>query len=152
MTTRSIDHGTFTLTRQFAAPPARVWHAFADPAAKRKWFVDALGWTTRDYRLDCREGGTEFWDGAAPDGTAITMAARFAEVRTGERILSTYEMTLNGQRLSLSLMSLEFRAEGAGTGLTLTEHVAHLDGLGTLDQRRAGTEGLMDRLAAALAD
>lgn len=55
-------------------------------------------------------------------------------------------MTLNGKRMSLSLMSLQFQPEGSGTSLTLTEHVAHLDGLGSLADRQQGTQGLMDLL------
>jgi uncharacterized protein YndB with AHSA1/START domain len=150
MTERSIDHGTFTVTRALAAAPARVWRAFADPADKRAWFVDTPGFITRDYRLDCTDGGTEFWDGDAPDGAAITMSARFAEVRPEQRILMTYEMTMNGRRLSLSLLTVEFRPRGAGTDLVLTEHVVHLDGLGRLADRKAGTEALMDALARHL--
>lgn len=150
--TRNIDHATFTVRRTFAASPARVWRAFTDLTAKRAWFVDTPGFSTYEYRLDCREGGDEFWRGTAPGGGELTLSTHFAEVAVGERILLTYEMALNGKRLSLSLQSLEFRSEPDGTALTLTEHVAHLDGMGTLDDRRSGTEQALDLLAKSLAD
>ena len=150
MTNHTITHGSFTLTRQLKATPTRAFAAFAEPARKRRWFVDTPGFTTFDYQLDCREAGEEFWHGRAPDGTEITMTARFAEVRAAERLLLTYEMTLNGRRLSLSLLSVEFRAADGGTTLTLTEQVAPLDGMGTTEDRKLGTEGLLDALAAYL--
>jgi len=38
MTTRSIVHASFTITRVYNATPARVFQAFADEKAKDKWF------------------------------------------------------------------------------------------------------------------
>ena len=59
---QAIEHGSFTLTEHYGAPPARVWRAFSDPAEKRAWFTDAPGFATRDYRLDFRTGGTEAYE------------------------------------------------------------------------------------------
>lgn len=150
MTGLTIEHGSFTLTQSYKAAPARVRRAFSDPADKRRWFVDSPGFSTFDYRLDCRCGGSEFWHGTAPDGTKVTMSARITEARPGARLVLSYEMTLNGRLLSLSLLTVEFRPDGAGTALTLTEHVAHLDGLGTTAERKGGTEGLLAALGAHL--
>lgn len=146
----AIDHGSFTLTEHYGAPPARVWRAFSDPAEKRAWFTDAPGFTTREYRLDFRTGGTEYWRGTGPGGVEITNTTRIAEARHAERLAISYEMTLDGGLLSVSVLTLEFRPDGGGTALTLTEQVAHFDGLSTLEGRRAGTVGLMRRLAAHL--
>ena len=38
MTDRSVTHSTFVVERTYAAPPARVFAAFADPAARCAWF------------------------------------------------------------------------------------------------------------------
>ncbi len=144
--TRSIDHGTVTVSRNFLAHPGRLWHAFADYDDKRRWFVDIPGFQTFEYRLELRDGGLELWRGTAPDGSELNMAGHYFEVRPQERILMTYEITRNGQRLSLSILSLEFRAAGSGSQLILTEQLAHLDGLRALEDRQADTEALMDAL------
>lgn len=39
MTNRSVLHATFTLERTYPATPARVFAAWADPAAKARWFA-----------------------------------------------------------------------------------------------------------------
>ena len=36
---RNITHATFTLERSYPVPPARVFAAWADPAAKARWFT-----------------------------------------------------------------------------------------------------------------
>jgi len=53
MADRSVTHATFLLERSYDASPARVFAAWADPAAKARWFagpeegtgelLDALG-------------------------------------------------------------------------------------------------------------
>jgi hypothetical protein len=67
------------------------------------------------------------------------------------RMVYTYEMHLNSQRISVSVASIEFRPEGQGTHLVVTEHGMFLDGLDNLEQRRQGTEQLMDAVGAYLA-
>ena len=39
MSARSTQHATFVIERTYAASPARVFNAFADRAAKARWFV-----------------------------------------------------------------------------------------------------------------
>ena len=38
MNERFVKHGTFVVERIYAAPPERVYQAWADPIAKAKWF------------------------------------------------------------------------------------------------------------------
>jgi uncharacterized protein YndB with AHSA1/START domain len=44
-TGRSIQHATFAIERTFEATPAQVFAAWADPAAKARWFVGPGDWT-----------------------------------------------------------------------------------------------------------
>uniref|UniRef100_UPI0035B3673A SRPBCC domain-containing protein n=1 Tax=Devosia sp. TaxID=1871048 RepID=UPI0035B3673A len=66
------------------------------------------------------------------------------------RIVYTYEMTMNGQRISVSLATVSFTVEADGTHLMIREDGAFLDGLDTVQQREAGTNYLMDQLSAWL--
>ncbi|MGH2344685.1 MAG: polyketide cyclase, partial [Chloroflexota bacterium] len=56
MSERSITHGTFVLERIYNASPTRVFAAWANPAAKARWFAgpDEGG---AKYELDFRVGG-----------------------------------------------------------------------------------------------
>ena len=55
----SAVHTTFTIERQLKADPKRAFRAWADPASKQKWFACHGDWTTLEYRLDFRAGGSE---------------------------------------------------------------------------------------------
>ena len=45
MTTRNVVHASFTITRSWPHPPAKVFRAFADRQAKDKWFGGGPDWT-----------------------------------------------------------------------------------------------------------
>jgi hypothetical protein len=57
----------------------------------------------------------------------------------------------NDRKLSVSLASIEFRTEGGGTRLIVTEQGAFLDGYDDAGAREHGTNLLTDRLVASLA-
>jgi hypothetical protein len=59
MMERSIERGSFTLTRRYAAPPGRVFAAWADPTAKARWFSGPDEWRSALHELDLRVGGIE---------------------------------------------------------------------------------------------
>ncbi len=67
-----------------------------------------------------------------------------------ERIVYTYDMTINGPRVSVSIATVQFIPEGEGTRMTLTEHGAFLDGLDKSADREAGTNWLMNQLGESL--
>ena len=146
MTTRSIAHGTFVLERTYPASPSRVFQAWADPAIKRRWF----GGGAEPAIFDFREGGRELLEsgeGAAQFGFDV----RYEDIVENNRIIYTYYMTMGGQRISVSVAAIELFAEGSGTRLTVTEHGCFLDGLDNMEQRRRGTEQLLQALADELA-
>ncbi len=147
---RSVVHGAFTLERAFASPPEAVFRAFADADAKAKWFVGGEGYTVLERRQDVRPGGVERVRGRWANGTVSTFDAIYLEVLPAKRILYVYEMHLNERKISVSLATLDIRAEGAGSRLALTEQGAFLDGYDDAGSREAGTRMLLDKLAAFL--
>ncbi len=148
MTERSIAHGTFTVERTYPVAPARVFAAWADPAAKAKWFGDP-GSDNTPQIADFREGGREYSAGQFGD-TTYTMDVGYRDIVPDNRIVYSYDMTLNGQRISVSVATIEFQPKGQGTRMVITEMGAFLDGLDTVEQRRAGTEQIIDQLGVFL--
>jgi uncharacterized protein YndB with AHSA1/START domain len=55
---RSVEHATFVIERTYDAAPARVFAAWADPAAKARWFGPPEK-PKGSYTLDFRVGGSE---------------------------------------------------------------------------------------------
>lgn len=151
MTDRRVTHHTFSIERTYPATPQRVFAAFADPAAKAKWFAsDSADWTQERYALDFRAGGSESNVARARDGVAHRFEARYHDIVADQRIVLAYEMYLDDLRISVSLQTLELHPAGRGTRLVLTEQGAFLDGHDQPAGREQGTAAVLDALGAAL--
>jgi uncharacterized protein YndB with AHSA1/START domain len=151
MTERSVAHATFTIERTYEATPARVFAAWADPAVKARWFGPPEDWVGRRHTLDFRVGGRENFAGGAEGGSVYSYSATIQDIVPDERIVSTYEMQVDGKRMSVSVATVELTPAGAGTRLTLTEQGAFLDGLDKVEFREHGTGDMLDALGRELA-
>ncbi len=150
MNDRSAQHSTFVIERAYDASPRRVFAAFADPAAKRRWFGGSDNGGSSTHELDFRIGGRETNSGGPPGGPVFTFEARYYDIVPERRIVSAYDMMMGDQRISVSLATVEFEAAGDGTKLTYTEQGVFLDGGDTSDIREHGTRELLDALDAYL--
>ena len=120
MSAPGVTHDTFVIERTYDAPVDRVFGAWADPGLKARWFAgspDALG---AGYELDFRVGGHEVNRGGPPGGPVYTYDSEFRDIVPGHRIVSTYEMFADDQRISVSVATVEFHDVAGGTRLVLT--------------------------------
>jgi uncharacterized protein YndB with AHSA1/START domain len=147
MTTRSAEHATFALERTYPAAPERVFAAWSTREAKSKWFGQP---DESAYSLDFRVGGRETNVGGPPDGLVYTFEANYQEIVPNERIVYGYTMDAGETRISVSVTTVEFAADGAGTKLTFTEQGVFLDGKDKPEIREGGTASILDALGAAL--
>lgn len=60
-------------------------------------------------------------------------------------------MHLDENRISVSVATVEFKSESAGTRLICTEQGVHLDGYDTPAQREEGTGHILDALGTEVA-
>jgi uncharacterized protein YndB with AHSA1/START domain len=149
---RSITHGSFTIDRTYPdATPARVFDAFARPEAKARWFAGPPGWEKHEASMEFRVGGREVAAGRHGNGMVSRFEAHYYDIVPDERIVYAYEMHIDGNRISVSLATIEMTAKGTGTRLVVTEHGAFLDGYDDSGSRERGTIGLLDQLGKALA-
>ena len=81
---RSCQHATFVIERTYAASPARVFAAWADPAVKARWFNGPSAWQSQGYVLDFRVGGREHLRTGAPGGSPVSLP-RLALIPCGTR-------------------------------------------------------------------
>jgi uncharacterized protein YndB with AHSA1/START domain len=146
MTERSAVHSTFTIERTYDRPPARVFAAWADPEIKSRWFGGGEDGAPAPIEMDFRVGGRESNRSEPGADFQFAFDGLYHEIVPDERIVFSYDLSLGGSLVSVSLATVELRAAGSGTQLTYTEHGAFLDGLDDPALREQGTIGLLDEL------
>ncbi len=147
-------HGQFTITRDYAAAPARVYAAWADGETKARWFVGPNDWAVVERRLDFRVGGEEVLHGRfATSGMDTLFTARYHLIEPDARLVYVYDMHVGPRHHSVSLATVEFLARGEGTTLRFTEQVVFVDGTPSAEgtpSRERGTAAHLDRIATVI--
>ena len=139
-------HSSFTIERTFPASPARVFSAFADPAAKAAWFGAPPGGTEYERSLDFRAGGSERLHASHPDGKVSLYVAHIHYIERDRRLVYSYFMEVNDKPMSVSLATMDLISEGKGTRLVYTEQAVYLDGNDGTASRKQGTEWLFGKM------
>lgn len=147
---KNLVHSTFVIERTFPSSPAQIFAAFADPAAKAKWFAGPPGTTSRDKSFDFRVGGSETVSTVFPDGRVARFAARYCEIVPDRRIVYTYEMWINDEYLSVSIATIEIVPGVKGTRFVMTEAGAFFGSQEDATSRENGSSWLVDKLGASL--
>ncbi|MEV5572286.1 SRPBCC family protein [Spirillospora sp. NPDC052269] len=146
MTDRVVAHATFSLERLYASKPARVFAAWADPAAKARWFAGP----DAEHELDFRVGGREVNRGRRDGGRVLTFESWYRDIVLNERIVYTSTLSAGEDLATVSLTTVEFHPADGGTRLLLTEQGTFLEGREEPSWREQGTGAWLDALAAEL--
>ena len=147
MSDHSVAHGTFVIEKEFAHPVAKVFGAWADPKKKSKWFGDP---NNPAKVFEFKPGGRESSSGTIPGGSMFNFDVTYQDIVPDNRILYSYDMHMDGKKVSVSLASIEFTPTSKGTKMKMTEYGLYLDGLDNMAQRKAGTISLIDALGGYL--
>jgi uncharacterized protein YndB with AHSA1/START domain len=146
----SVVHSTFSIERTYPVPPSRVFSAFANQAAKRRWFAEGEGWEVEEFTLDFRVGGREFSRFRFEGGAPIRNETVYQDIVPDRRIVFAYSMTVGDQRISVSLATVEIESSGDGTHLVYTEQGAFFDGADGPEGREGGIRELLEKLGEEL--
>ena len=153
---RAVIHSTFVIERTYPAAPDKVFAAFADPATKRRWFLDTGGNKVEHYEMDFRPGGRElarftFKEGTPVAGMSCTNDTTYEAIVPGSHIVFASTMTIGGRTISAALVTVEVQPAGTGTELILTHQAAFFEGSDGPERREGGWQKLMDLLGDELA-
>ena len=150
-----VLHNTFVLERNFPQRPARVFSAFAQPALKRRWYVEG-NHDIQDFHMDFRIGGVEqfryrFRPGHPIAGSEIANESTYQDIVEDKRIVITSRMSLNGKPTVVMLATFEFVPAEKGTDVILTHQGTYIDWPDGAQMIEMGWKSLIDRLQTELA-
>ena len=147
----TVTNATFTIERVLNASPARVFAAYASLEAKSAWFKAPADIETLNRDFDFRVGGKERFHARWPSGMVSDFQATYHDIVENERIILVYDQFHDGEKLSVSLLTVELRAEGDRTRLIHTEQGSYLiGGIEAAESREHGVTWHVDILAASL--
>lgn len=144
--------GAFAIERVFKATPAQVFKAFADKDAKTRWFSGGDDQTIVERVMDVRSGGRELVVGHWNSGLKTRFDAYYFDVVPDRRLVYAYEMHLDALKISVSLACVEIERHPVGVRLKVAEQAVFLNGYEDNGAREHGTNVLMDRLVASIAE
>ena len=138
---------SLTLTREYTAPPERVWRAWTDAQAVKQWWGPTPGEPVSVAELDVRVGGRFRICFGGADGNAHECAGSYKEVVPNKRLVFTWTWPRTTPERE-SLVTVTFQAKGKGTELVF-RHERFVDEK-VRDDHKRGWTGVLDKLEAFL--
>ena len=153
----TVVHSTFQLERKLKASPERVFRAFAEKAAKRRWFFEGSSHLLEHHELDFKVGGWEraqmkMGPGTPVSGKTLTNDAIYEDIVPARRIVTAYRMSMDGTPFSASLATIELIPNGSGTDLIFTHQGAYFENADGPAMRKEGWEKLLGKLVKELGE
>lgn len=146
MSTQTATKPSLTLRRRLKASPAKVFSAWTEPEKIMQWFGPGAVRCTQ-AQFEPRVGGRYMIAATAPDGEKHQVGGVIREFVPNKKLVYTWAWHSTPERESL--VTVEFKADGDGTLLTLT-HEQFFDDHAR-DRHQHGWSGALDKLEAFIA-
>ena len=147
----TIRHDTVTMERTYAASPARVFDAWADPEKRRIWGSPS---DEIDLRIDAEDfsvNGEDVTTCMMGEEAIAIVRARYHDIVPDSRIIYTESISSLEALEGVSLVAAEFLPDGQGTRLVLTLQTMAVDGSDLLAGVQEGWESALLRLGTLVA-
>ncbi|MBL8532117.1 MAG: SRPBCC family protein [Hyphomonadaceae bacterium] len=142
-----IAHATIVMERNYAASPARVFAAWADVDARKRWSAPADGIRIEYEAAEFREGGRDISRCIEAGNADYVAVVHYLDIRQDARIVFAEDVSHGDRRVSAALISVELSPVGARTRLLLTMQIASFDGAGMESGYQFGWNAALDNLA-----
>lgn len=138
---------SLSIVTNFKATPDKVWRAWTDPQAIKQWMAPSDAFSVLLAEADVRVGGRYHIVMKSPEGEEHDVSGTYREVVREKRLVYTWAWKSTPERESL--VTVELRAAGSGTELTL-KHEQFFDAEAR-DRHQHGWDGCIGRLERLLA-
>ena len=143
----TITHATIVMERTYHASPARVFAAWSDIEARKRWSAPAESIRIEYEEADFREGGRDVSRCIEPGNEDYVAAVTYIDIKRDRRIAFVEDVTHGNKRVSAALISVELAAKDATTHLLLTMQIASFDEAGMEQGYQFGWNAALDNLA-----
>jgi len=143
----AIAHATVVMERSYNASPARVFNAWSDVEARKRWSAPTDAIRIEYEAADFREGGKDVSRCIEPDNADFVATVNYIEIRKDQRIVFAEDVVHGNKRVSAALISVELAPKGDATRLALTMQIASFDGAGMEQGYQFGWSAALDNLA-----
>jgi uncharacterized protein YndB with AHSA1/START domain len=143
------QHSTITLERSYRAPLERVFSEFADPVARARWSPpsnDVLIYDEANFRA----GGRDIFRCGPRSDPKFRGETLYHLIVPNQRVVSSETLDADGERIAVSLNTLDFEATNEGTNLKLTVQVVSLAGAGMIRAYESGNKSALENLSRHL--
>jgi len=113
---RLREKPSLDLARHYPVPPQKLWQAWTEPQAVRKWWGPGAEDRVSLAQLDVRVGGRFRIVFGGPDGTDHECAGVYREVVPNRKLVFTWSWPRTTPERE-SLVTIVFRPAGSGTEL-----------------------------------
>ena len=131
-------------------PIDQVFAQFADSVARQRWGTPSdtaiLIYDEANFQI----GGRDVFRCGGKNDPRFHGETHYHVIDKGHRIVSSETIDTGGRRLSVSLTTVEFEADGNRTRLRSTVQVSSLDGQDMIEGTKFGTNAALDNLVRHL--
>ena len=147
----TTSHHTVVVRRRYDTPVARVFRAWQDPAALQCWYTPGDDrWTNKTLEHDFRVGGVKRFAFGPPNEPPFMEDCRYEDIVPDHRLCYSMTIARNDIRITTSMVTVEFHADGERTELIVTDQMVILDGGDTGADRERGWGETLDKLTPYL--
>lgn len=143
----TIAHATLVMERTYNAAPARVFAAWADVEARKRWSAPAENIRIVYEEADFREGGRDVSRCIEPGNDDYVAVVNYIDIKRDQRIAFVEDIAHGKRRVSAALISVELAPRGGNTRLLLTMQIASFDDAGMEQGYQFGWSAALDNLA-----
>jgi len=134
---------SLTLNRQYPVAPEKVWRAWTDAEAVKRWWGPGPGEPVSLAELDVRVGGRFRIVFGGPDGRMHECAGVYKEVVPNRKLVFTWTWP-NSTPERVSVVTIVFQAVGKGTELQFTHEQLYDEQV--RDDHKRGWSSSFDKL------
>lgn len=142
----ALAHATIVMERTYNAAPARVFAAWADVEARKRWSAPAENIRIVYEESNFREGGRDVSRCIEPGNADYVATVHYLDIRRDARIVFAEAVARGSANVSSALISMELTPTDAATTLTLTMQIVAFDGSKMEEGYQFGWSAALDNL------